>query len=166
MGSLHWVNLGCDVLGLLQYMHCKHWLQFFKIFFVGWGWCFFIEIQRNRFNESLGNVVLQYLNYNNTLRAGVWQNQQIICAPSEDSDQPGQSEDSDQTGWMPRLIWVFTGRTGHFVGFGLLWLIFLFHTFSSFSWIHCKYIFLTVEQVSRGVYYLYVFLYIFVKCYI
>ena len=27
------------------------------------------------------------------------------------------SEDSDQTGWMPRLIWVFAGRTGHFVGF-------------------------------------------------
>ena len=27
------------------------------------------------------------------------------------------SEDSDQTGRMPRLIWVFTGRKGHFVGF-------------------------------------------------
>ena len=27
------------------------------------------------------------------------------------------SEDSDQTGWMPRLIWVFAGRIGHFVGF-------------------------------------------------
>ena len=27
------------------------------------------------------------------------------------------SEDSDQTGRMPRLIWVFAGRTGHFVGF-------------------------------------------------
>ena len=26
-------------------------------------------------------------------------------------------EDADQTGWMPRLIWVLTGRTGHFVGF-------------------------------------------------
>ena len=25
--------------------------------------------------------------------------------------------DSDQTGWMPRLIWVFAGRTCHFVGF-------------------------------------------------
>ena len=24
---------------------------------------------------------------------------------------------TDQTGWMPKLIWVFTGRTGHFVGF-------------------------------------------------
>ena len=26
-------------------------------------------------------------------------------------------EDSDQTGRMPRLIWVFAGRTCHFVGF-------------------------------------------------
>ena len=27
------------------------------------------------------------------------------------------SEDSDQTGQMPRLIRVFAGHTGHFVGF-------------------------------------------------
>ena len=27
------------------------------------------------------------------------------------------SEDSDQTGWKPRLIWVFAGHKGHFVGF-------------------------------------------------
>ena len=27
------------------------------------------------------------------------------------------SEESDQTGWMPRLIWVFVGHKGHFVGF-------------------------------------------------
>ena len=30
------------------------------------------------------------------------------------------SEDSDQTGRMPRLIWVIAGRTGHFVGFVML----------------------------------------------
>ena len=29
------------------------------------------------------------------------------------------SEDSDQTGRMPRLIGIFAGRTGHFVGFVL-----------------------------------------------
>ena len=29
------------------------------------------------------------------------------------------TEDSDQTGRMPRLIWVFAGRTGHFVGFDM-----------------------------------------------
>ena len=28
-----------------------------------------------------------------------------------------QSKDSDQTGLMPRLIWVFAGHTCHFVGF-------------------------------------------------
>ena len=33
------------------------------------------------------------------------------------------SEDSDQTGQMPRLIWVFAGHTYHFVGFVELWLI-------------------------------------------
>ena len=30
------------------------------------------------------------------------------------------NEDSDQTGQMPRLIWVFAGRTVHFVGFVML----------------------------------------------
>ena len=67
--------------------------------------------------------------------AASWQNQQNDCAPSEDSDQPGHppsltesslstkrklwslathwahSEDFDQTGQMPRLIWVFAGHT-------------------------------------------------------
>ena len=27
------------------------------------------------------------------------------------------SEDSDQTGWTPRLICIFAGHTGRFVGF-------------------------------------------------
>ena len=63
--------------------------------------------------------------------AASYQNQQSDCAPSEDSDQPVwsgsslsawrklgslathwvHSKDSDQTGRMPRLIWVFAGRT-------------------------------------------------------
>ena len=33
------------------------------------------------------------------------------------------SEDSDQSGQLPRLIWVFPGRTGHFVGFVMQLLI-------------------------------------------
>ena len=33
------------------------------------------------------------------------------------------SKYSDQTGRIPRLIWVFAGRTGHFVGFVMLQLI-------------------------------------------
>ena len=32
------------------------------------------------------------------------------------------SQDSDQTEWMPRLIRVLTRCTGHFVGFVMLWL--------------------------------------------
>ena len=75
------------------------------------------------------------------IRAASWQNQQNdLCAQrrlrsawaSAQSDQSSQraqwvaedpmflhadSEDSDQTGQMPRLIWVFAGRKGHFVGF-------------------------------------------------
>ena len=31
-------------------------------------------------------------------------------------------EDSDQTGWMPRLIWVFAGHPCHFAGFVMRWL--------------------------------------------
>ena len=34
-------------------------------------------------------------------------------------------EASDQTGRMPRLIWVFAGHKGHFVGFVMRWLILL-----------------------------------------
>ena len=37
------------------------------------------------------------------------------------------SEDSDQTGWMPRLIWVLAGRTCHFVGFIMCRLIYIYH---------------------------------------
>ena len=34
-----------------------------------------------------------------------------------------ESEDSDQSGRMPRLIGVFAGRTDHIVGLVVLWLI-------------------------------------------
>ena len=33
------------------------------------------------------------------------------------------SEDSDQTGRISRLIWIYAGRTCHFVGFVMRWLI-------------------------------------------
>ena len=35
-----------------------------------------------------------------------------------------RSKDSNQTGWMPRLIWVFAGRICHFVGFVMRRLIY------------------------------------------
>ena len=40
------------------------------------------------------------------------------------------SEDSDQTGWMPRLIWAFAGRTHQFVGFVMMRLKLLTSFFS------------------------------------
>ena len=82
-----------------------------------------------------------------------WQNQQNDCAPSKASGKPGHppslirvftvhmkkawvlsyplstSEDSDQTEWMPRLIWVFAGCTDRFVGFVMRWLISRFLSF-------------------------------------
>ena len=70
----------------------------------------------------------------------------MACAPSKDSDQPGHhaqsslctqwvakdsgflsadSKDSDLTGHMPSLIWVFTDRTSLIVGFVVCWLTYL-----------------------------------------
>ena len=49
----------------------------------------------------------------------VW-SKSSMCAQSVAKDPSflhADSEDSDQTGRMPRLIWVFAGRTCHFVGF-------------------------------------------------
>ena len=37
-------------------------------------------------------------------------------------------EHSDQTGRMPRLIWVFAGRPCHFDGFVMRWLIILYNS--------------------------------------
>ena len=42
------------------------------------------------------------------------------------------SEDFDQTGRMPRMIWVFAGRTGHFVGFVMRRLIWQFTYFQQY----------------------------------
>ena len=49
----------------------------------------------------------------------VW-SESSVCAlwvVKDSSFLRADSEDSDQTVWMPRLIWVIDGRTGHFVGF-------------------------------------------------
>ena len=49
----------------------------------------------------------------------VW-SESSLCAQlvaKDPSFLQADSEDSDQTGRMPRLIWVFAGRTCHFVGF-------------------------------------------------
>ena len=49
----------------------------------------------------------------------VW-SESSLCAQwvaKDPSFRHADSEDSDQTGRMPTLIWVFAGRTCHFVGF-------------------------------------------------
>ena len=59
-----------------------------------------------------------------------------LCAQWVAKDQSflhADSEDSDQTGWMPRLIGVFAGRTCHFIGFVVRWLNYVFgaHVYQS-----------------------------------
>ena len=91
---------------------------------------------------SIIQLTLVFLNAGvNIIWAASWQNQQNgMCTQwrlrsawaSAQSDQSSlcaqwvakdpsllhaDSEDSDQAGRMPRLIWVFAGRTCHFVGF-------------------------------------------------
>ena len=59
--------------------------------------------------------------------ASAQSNQSSLCAQwvaKDRSFRHADSEDSDQTGRMPRLIWVFAGRTCHFVGFVMRWLIY------------------------------------------
>ena len=98
---------------------------------------------------------------NKNIWAATWQNIQNECAPSEDSDQPGHppslirvfadrmkkpgslavhwthSEDSDRTGQIIRLIWVFVGRTL------ILWVLSCRGSFMQFErlskLLHCKY---------------------------
>ena len=52
----------------------------------------------------------------------VW-SESSLCAHSVAKDLSflhADSEDSYQTGHPPRLIWVFAGRSGHFIGFDML----------------------------------------------
>ena len=57
--------------------------------------------------------------HDKTNKMAVW-SESSLCAQwvAEDpSFLHADSKDSDQTGQMPRLIWVFAGCTSHFVGF-------------------------------------------------
>ena len=58
----------------------------------------------------------------------VWS--ETLLSAQEVAENPSflhaDSEDSDQTGLMPRLIWVVSGRTCHFVSFVMHWLNFIF----------------------------------------
>ena len=59
------------------------------------------------------------------INLGIWPvwSESLMCAlwvARDSSLLLADSEDSDWTVWMPRLIWVFAGPTGHFVGFVML----------------------------------------------
>ena len=49
----------------------------------------------------------------------VWSESSLCaqCVAKDPSFPHADSEDADQTGRMPGLIWIFTGRMCHFVGF-------------------------------------------------
>ena len=88
-------------------------------------------------------------------RAASWQNQQKTVRPAKTQISPvwsesslsawrklrslatqwAHSEDFDQTGRMPMLIWVFAGRKFHCVGFVMRRLILFF--FLLVSWVGC-----------------------------
>ena len=55
------------------------------------------------------------------------QSDQSLCCTHKESLGPELPNEctakTDQTGWMPRLIWVFAGRICHFVGFVMRQLI-------------------------------------------
>ena len=65
----------------------------------------------------------------------VW-SESLLCAQwvaNDPSFLHADSEGSDHTGRMPRLIWVFAGRTCHLVGFVMRRLICLFYVFNSIT---------------------------------
>ena len=105
--------------------------------------CFWLQIM-GEWVPAPAHITYKETNHENW--AASWQNHQndlctqrklqsaLASAQSDQSSQCAQwvaefpmflyanSKDSDQTGRMPRLIWVFTGRKHHFVGFIVRWL--------------------------------------------
>ena len=59
------------------------------------------------------------------------------------------SEDSDQTGWIPRLIWVFGGHTCHFVGFVMRRLKSLQHSVKTQLSLHIRVFAVTWKSFRR-----------------
>ena len=65
----------------------------------------------------------------------------LLCAQwvaKDPSFLHADSEDSDQIGRMPRLIWVLAGRTGHFVSFVMRRLNYLFSISVTIQGCVCK----------------------------
>ena len=89
------------------------------------------------------------------------QSDQSLCCPLSAWRNIGSSathwahcEDSDQTGQMPRLIWVFAGHTDHFVGFFMRQLKYEAHLNCLFGLSHeyLQYMSLVMRKPVFGVY--------------
>ena len=75
-------------------------------------------------NEQNGMCALRRL-------GSAWASESSLCAQwvaKDPSILHADSEDSDQTWRMPRLIWVFAGCIHQFLGFVMLWLIYHYGT--------------------------------------
>ena len=113
--------------------------------------CYMLKLSCSNFRKITAIIssipILHFLQYSQSIWAASWQNQQNDFVPSKTQVSLGirpvwsesllcaqwvakdpsflhaDSEDSDQTERMPRLIWVFAGITCHFVGFVMKQLI-------------------------------------------
>ena len=122
----------------------------------------FLFWKTHTFNAHVEHAKQILIKFGRTLiEPGHDKTNKLACATFEDSDQPGHppslirvfavrwkvakdpcflhadSEDTDQIWGMPRLIWVFDGRTCLFDGFVMRWLqyrfkCYMFNHFSSF----------------------------------
>ena len=136
MPRLIWVFAGCTVTSLV--LSCRG--SFCEDFVWSWLKCIFLFFCTTDFLE--GRFYLSFepahdKTYKMTVRTAktqislgicpVW-SQSLLCAQWVAKNSiflHPDSKASHQTGRMPRLIWVFAGRTGHFVGFVMRRLIYL-----------------------------------------
>ena len=119
-------------LGLFQ-----RWVIVFPAFFLCWKWLSSYNVivhiwavsWQNQQNDSAPSEDSDQTGRITQINLGirpVWS--VFACAQwvaKDPSFLHADSENSDQTGRMPRLIWVFAGRTCHFVGFVMRRLILL-----------------------------------------
>ena len=72
------------------------------------------------------------------------------------------SKDSDQTGRMSMLIWVFAGRTCHFVGFVMRWLIYTYTIYAYFAPDPFLRSYFNECQKMKFIFYIYIYFYIII----
>ena len=133
---LIWVYTVClcpinSTLGMkgLNKENCKLYeLQVFKLLLILWS---FLPLSKGKH----GNIVLfsdhcfenrtLYLNDKFANITSLWQKKREPPHDKTNKMTCASSKESDQSVGMPRLIRVFAGRTGHFVGFVVLRLMLL-----------------------------------------